>query len=248
MKLLAVETGCESATVALWEGEADGGASTLTEARCGERGRTSVELLPAMDGLLKVRSWGLADLDGVAVSIGPGSFTGLRIGVSVVKGLARVRPFRILAVGALEAVARSSGVTGLIAACLDGKRGEIFAQVFRREGHGLESVTDEVLAPPADWAASLGIAEPLWCVGDGAVMYETVLREILGGRVTVVDHPEMTPAAGAAWLAASRWATGASTPAADLLPRYLRRSTAEINWERGIVGRRRRVLLGQEAS
>ena len=167
MRLLAIETATEWASVALWDDrrpligavQHPSRPGVVGEARCEERGRTSRELFPAIDRLLSERGWRVADLDGLALSIGPGSFTGLRIGVSAVKGLVGARVVPVAAVGTLDAVAVASGCSGLVAACLDAKRGEMFGRLFRCAEGVLDPVTDEVLAPQTSLArASRGIS------------------------------------------------------------------------------------------
>lgn len=241
--MLAIETACVSASAALWEGDIRAGIETVTEAHCGERGRTSIELFPAIDRLLVERAWTVADLGGMALSIGPGSFTGLRIGISLVKGLARARRMPIAAIGTLDALARASGCRGTVAACLDAKRGEIFARLFRCETDVPEPLTEEGVFHPGDWAAASRVEGPIWCVGDGAALYRAALSDAWGGRAQFVDAVAMTPAAAVARLGARRLDASQDTPADALLPRYLRRSTAEDHFERGMVGRRRRAML-----
>jgi tRNA threonylcarbamoyladenosine biosynthesis protein TsaB len=244
MRLLAIETATEWASVALWDDRRPPRPGVVGEARCEERGRTSRELFPAIDRLLSERGWRVADLDGLALSIGPGSFTGLRIGVSAVKGLVGARVVPVAAVGTLDAVAVASGCSGLVAACLDAKRGEMFGRLFRCAEGVLDPVTDEVLAPPSAWAASLPGDEAVWCVGDGALLHRDGLAGALGARGRFGASPAMTIAAAVAALGARRLASGDATPVAELVPRYFRRAAAEVNLERGLVGSRRRLVLG----
>ncbi len=241
MKILAIDTATAHASAALW----DDRSGDLREAECSERGRTSRELFPAIDRLLSDVGWRVADLDGLALSIGPGSFTGLRIGVSLVKGLVGARSMPIAAIGTLDAVAAAWGIEGLVAVCLDAKRGEIYARLFRLEAGGVpDSLTHEVVVSPVEWAESLELDEAVWCVGDGALLYQDQLSAALGGRGRFPRRATRMTAGAVAELGARRLAAGAATPVAELLPRYLRRATAEVNWELGLVGSRRRLVLG----
>jgi hypothetical protein len=104
-------------------------------------------------------------------------------------------------------------------------------------------VTDEVLALPSDWAALLSHDESLSYVGDGAVRYREVLSAASGSGARFKATGASTTAAAVAVLGGRRLAAGAFTPIAELLPRYLRRSSAEISLERGLVGSRQRRLL-----
>jgi tRNA threonylcarbamoyladenosine biosynthesis protein TsaB len=240
MRILAIDTATEVASAAVWDGQ----PGTMRDATCSKPNQTSRDLFPAIDRLLAEWGWRVADLEGLALSIGPGSFTGLRIGVSLMKGLAGVRALPIAAVGTLDAVALASGRSGLVAACLDAKRGEILGRLFRcAYPETPEPVTDEVLALPSDWAASLPPDESLSYVGDGAARYREVLSAGSGSGARFEATGASTTAAAVAVLGGRRLAAGAFTPIAELLPRYLRRPSAEISLERGLVGSRQRRLL-----
>lgn len=243
MKLLAIDTALDEASVAVWEGD-DPATGSITDAVCSERAAASRELLPAIDRLLAGRGWAVAQLDGVAVTIGPGSFTGLRIGVSLVKGLVSARRVPVAAIGTLDAVALASGCTGHVAAILDARRGECYVRLFAIENGVITPRSEELLIAPEAWAASLTIDGPLWCVGAGAMRHADALRAGLGARATILHHPVMTAASAALRLGARALASGQATPPEALLPRYVRRSDAEANLERGVVGSRRRRMLG----
>lgn len=244
MKWSAIDASLDAVSAAVWEGEGDPGHGTVSEVVCPERGAGSRDLLPAIDRLLAERGWSASTLDAVAVTIGPGSFTGLRIGVSLVKGWAAARPLRVIAVGTLDAVAAASGQSGLVAALVDAVRGEVYARVFDCRDGGVVPLGEEALTLPEAWAASLPADTPIHCVGSGAVRHADALRAALGARAVIVSDLKMSAAAGALRVGVPRLLAGEETPVGELLPRYLRRSTAETNWERGVVGSRRRKLLG----
>jgi len=244
MKLLAIDSALDDVSAAVWEGDGEPAAGSVSEALCTEPTAASRELLPAIDRLLALRNWSFADLDGVVLTLGPGSFTGLRIGVSLVKGLMSARQIRVSAVGTLDAVAVASGRSGRVGAVLDARRGEVYARLFRCEQGGAEPFGDEALSAPDAWAALLPEDAGVCCVGPGAVRHAEALQAALGSRVTIAREPVMTVAAAALHLGARRLASGQDTPTETLLPRYVRRSTAEANLERGVMGSRRRRLLG----
>lgn len=244
MKLLAIDTALDDASVAAWEGDGDPAAGSISEMVCRERATASRELLPAIDRLLAGRGWTVAHLDGVALTIGPGSFTGLRIGVSLVKGLVSARPVPVAAVGTLDAVALASGRSGRVAAMLDARRGECYVRLFDCEGGASSPRGDEALAAPEAWAASLPVNDAVWCVGPGAARHAQAIRSVLGARAAIVHEPVMTAASAALRLGARMLASGQTTPLQAVIPRYVRRSDAEANLERGVVGSRRRRMLG----
>jgi tRNA threonylcarbamoyladenosine biosynthesis protein TsaB len=244
MKVLAIDTSLDTVSAAVWEGEDSAVRGAVDEVVFAERGAASRDLLPAIDRLIKARGWTVAQLDGVVVTIGPGSFTGLRIGVSFVKGLAAARPLRVIAVGTLDAVAAASGQSGLVAALVDAGRGEVYARVFECRGGGAAPIGEESVALPDAWTATFPADVPVCCVGSGAVRHADALRAALGARAVILSRTVMSAAAGALRLGVPRLLVGEHTPVSELLPQYLRRSTAETNWERGVVGSRRRKLLG----
>jgi tRNA threonylcarbamoyladenosine biosynthesis protein TsaB len=244
MRVLAIDTSLDSVSAAVWEGEDSAVRGALDDVRFAERGAASRDLLPAIDRLLAARTWTVANLDGVVLTIGPGSFTGLRIGVSLVKGLAAALPVRVVAVGTLEAVAAAAGQSGLVAALVDAGRGEVYAGVFDCQDHAVAPLGQETLALPEAWAVTVQGDARLCCVGSGAVRHADALRAALGPRAVILSEGAMSAAAGALRLGVQRLRAGEHTPVGELLPRYIRRSTAETNWERGVVGSRRRKLLG----
>lgn len=243
-RILAIDTALEGASAALWEGDGAPEAGAVSAASCAERAAASRDLLPAIDRLLVARGWSVADIDGVVLTIGPGSFTGLRIGVGLVKGLVSARRMRVAAIGTLDAVAVASGRSGRVAALLDAGRGEVYACVFQCEGGAAQPLSDETLATPQAWSALFPDQHVISCVGSGAIRHADVLRAALGVRATIVQEPVMPVAAAALLLGVRRFAGGQDTAMEALVPRYLRRSSAETNLADGVVGRRRRRMLG----
>jgi tRNA threonylcarbamoyladenosine biosynthesis protein TsaB len=172
----------------------------------------------------------IGDIDLFAVAAGPGSFTGLRIGIATVQGLAMARNRRVVPVSALEAVAAAGGagpgVAGLraarIAAWIDALRGEVFAQVF--EGSG--PISEVVAAAPLTVVAShRGILDGAEFHGDGAVRYREEILAAIGGPVRVAEDVPLL--AGAIGLIAARQPDRAVLPHA-VVPIYVRRPDAEI--------------------
>jgi tRNA threonylcarbamoyladenosine biosynthesis protein TsaB len=215
--LLAVETATAAPSVALWRGDA------LLAERAADPGRATAEaLLPAVDALLAEAGLALAAVEGFAVSIGPGSFTGLRIGVATVKGLAFGTGRRAVAVSTLAALAAHARGPGPVASVLDARRGEIYAAGFAA-GRAAPWLPAAVIP-----IAALGSRLPTGCrvVGDAVAL----CAEALSGSDVVLlppPYPETT-ARHVAALAARAWPRGEAVAAGDLAPRYLRRAEAEV--------------------
>jgi tRNA threonylcarbamoyladenosine biosynthesis protein TsaB len=168
--------------------------------------------------------------DVVAVTIGPGSFTGLRIGLSFAKGLAFAGGLGIVGVPTLDAMALGAPAwSGRLCAALDARKREVYAALYERDGTRIVRLGEpRAVAAPA-LAGALGEG-PWTVVGDAVDAYGDVFREALGARVTLLPPREHPPRASAvARLAAGRLASGAGTDdLATLAPAYLRPPEAEL--------------------
>lgn len=188
--------------------------------------RTHVATLPRLVTEVLGRA-GLAasEIDAVAVSIGPGSFTGLRIGLSFAKGLAFAGPIPIVAVPTLEALARLApaepGQT--VCAALDARKQECWAALFRCTVEGVERLSPDVALAPAALAERLPPGAVL--VGDAGTRY----GDVLGTRARLLPFAEHHPRGGMiARLGAERLARGQADDAGTLEPTYVRPSEAEL--------------------
>jgi tRNA threonylcarbamoyladenosine biosynthesis protein TsaB len=188
----------------------------------------SERLLPAIDRLLADAGLTVPDLGGLAVAIGPGSFTGLRIGLSTAKGLAAASGTRLVGVPTLRALAWGLPFSRHpICPILDARKGEVYCALFRwTEGGLAQEMEDAALAPEA---LAARIAEPTIFVGDGAALHAPVLSEALGPRALFAPAAlaGARPAAVAA-LGRERLLRGERDDPAALVPRYLRPSEAEL--------------------
>jgi tRNA threonylcarbamoyladenosine biosynthesis protein TsaB len=132
MLILAVDTSGKNGSLALMRFEA--GASHTLELVSLEGGNFSAQLVPQVSDLLKKHGLGKRDIDGFAVAAGPGSFTGLRVGLAATKALAEILQKPIAAVSLLEAVARAAGRDGKVLAALDAGRREIYCGEYEISG------------------------------------------------------------------------------------------------------------------
>jgi tRNA threonylcarbamoyladenosine biosynthesis protein TsaB len=223
--ILSLDTTSRGGSVAI----VDGGDVVCL--RGGDPARTHGERLP-MDLASACEAAGvrIGDIDLFAVAAGPGSFTGLRIGIATVQGLAMARNRRVVPVSALEAVAAAAGAgpgvagprAARIAAWIDALRGEVFAQVFEASG----PISEVVAAAPLTVVAShRGILDGAEFHGDGAVRYREEILAAIGGPVRVAEDVPLL--AGAIGLIAARQPDRAVLPHA-VVPLYVRRPDAEI--------------------
>jgi len=167
--------------------------------------------------------------DVVAVTIGPGSFTGLRIALSFAKGLAFAGGFRLIGVPTLDALAVAApAVDGRLCAALDARKQEIYAALYERMDGRLYRVGTPVAAAAERVAHAL--AGPCTFVGDAVESYGDVFRRVLGAAATLLPSDAHPPrAAAVARLAAARLrGDGASDDLVSLAPDYLRPPEAEL--------------------
>ena len=245
MTLLAIESATDLVGAALLR---DDGA--LAE-RSHVGGRTHAELLaPAIEEVCALSGCTLAEVDALTVDVGPGLFTGLRVGVATAKALGQslglavlgVTSLDILAAGALEAAGPERAARVL--AVVDARRGEVFAAAYGLAGGdaagGVVDPADvrrdraEAIGPDAlvDWMEELAAGGPVLVVGDGAVRYLEALAPRPGADLGLAGAVAAPSPATLARLAARRLAAGvAPTAAVDLVPDYRRHPDARINWE-----------------
>src|SRR2546428_4373699 len=160
MRLLAVETSTLAGGAALLDGELVVGEYALDVSRT-----HSERLMGAIDRLLTDAGWTVRDLEGLAVSVGPGSFTGLRIGLSTVKGLALALSIPIVAVPTLDAMAALLPVRALpLCPVLDARQREVYASVYSWGCGGMDPVWEYLGIAPADLARRL--EAPVIVLGD----------------------------------------------------------------------------------
>ena len=219
--LLAVESATARAFVALLRGE-----RLLVEIALDDGRPVSETLLPAIDAALDLAGLTLEGVGAFAVSIGPGSFTGLRVGLATVKGLAFGSERPVAAVPTLAALARTAGAgPAPVAALLDAQRGEVYAAAFRDgEAEQPLAALPEAVYAPARLAALL--PEECLLVGEGAEAHAEVLVRGTGRRVVSAELGRPR-ALQVGVLGARLLRAGLGRPAAELVPRYVRRAEAE---------------------
>jgi tRNA threonylcarbamoyladenosine biosynthesis protein TsaB len=218
--LLALETATSATSVALLRGE------ELIAEETGAVGATAAEsVLPAVDAALRRAGAGVSDLEGFAISIGPGSFTGLRVGLATLKGLAFGSARLVAPVSTLAALACTAPRRDLPAVpLLDARRGEVYAAAFDLAEPLPRPTLDEGVYTPAELAARL----PPRCllVGEGVALCAAEIRAELGSGVLAVPGEPAARRVGV--LGARMLARGEGVAVGRVVPRYLRRAEAEV--------------------
>jgi tRNA threonylcarbamoyladenosine biosynthesis protein TsaB len=231
MRVLALDTTTRAGSVALVEDD------RVVEERRGDGARTHAARMPAeITALLDAHRVALADIDLYAVASGPGSFTGLRIGIATIQGLAFVQARQVVAIPALDALAHADSLDAppgtLVAAWTDAHRGDVFAGLYRVTAAApfsrerLLGIEGPMVGPPAvtlaRWAAQHGTL-PERFAGEGAVLYGAVILAA-APSARVVEAPLLAGTIGR--LARARRAEAVDPGTVRAL--YVRRPDAEI--------------------
>jgi tRNA threonylcarbamoyladenosine biosynthesis protein TsaB len=237
MRVLALDTSTRAGGVALVE---DG---RVVDARPGDGARPPGERLPGeILALLEARGWATADVDLFAVASGPGSFTGLRVGIATMQGLAFVHRRRIAAVSALEALAQlaSTDVTAgaLVSAWMDARRRDVFSALYRVAPFPLFDPRRLLeIEPPHVAAPELTVErwrqvvadQPTVSIGDGAEAFaDTIGATYPNARL--IPHPALAGAIGRIGVAHAT--SGLATDPGAVRPLYVRRPDAVVERDR----------------
>jgi len=194
-------------------------------------------LLPAVKRALSSCSLSLSQLDGYAVCAGPGSFTGLRVGLTTVKAWAEIHAKPIAAVSRLEALAVGGQAIHeqLVATFMDARRHQVFAALYARSADGLALAGQEAVTPLQDFVArvegeSKGKAVR-WATPDAELLEALPTWQVLGAKGHVVEYAATPFALRLGQLAYRKFQTGETTDALFLDANYVRRSDAEVFWK-----------------
>jgi len=188
----------------------------------------SKRLLGSIDFIMQESQLNWSDIDAIAVSLGPGSFTGLRIGLSTAKGLVMATGKQLLGVSSLEALALQVRYTDkLICPIIDARKKEVYAAFYRPKHGKLHSVSAQMAVTPQD--LSQQINEPVIFIGDGGVLYKEMLTEKLGELASFAAPEIYFPRASAiGQLAQLNWQADNFLDPISAVPTYIRPSDAEL--------------------
>lgn len=231
MRLLAVDSSTATCSVALMvRGE-------LALECTGNLEQTHARhLLGLVDGVLARTGIAPADIDAYAVTTGPGSFTGLRIGIAAVKGFALAFDRPVVGISTLSALAWPwLGTRRLFCSMIDARKKEVYAQVYRLADGRLDPVMPARVTPPGPLVEQIRkTGEACRFAGSGAVCYRGVVEERMGGRAVFVPVIQNSVrAAAVAAMAHGILKNGGGQSVHELLPCYIRKSDAEK--KRGVL-------------
>ncbi len=229
MSILAIDTATQVSSVAvLKEGR------LLAELTMQGKLTHSETLLPHIEQVLKMAAVAKEELTGIAVSNGPGSFTGLRIGLAAAKAMSYVLGIPLVGVSTLQALAYQLPAPGVRVMCLlDAQKGNAYVESYRWENNSLQVVDSVQVAKITDIvAACANMSEQVILLGD-AVQKKVAGKLELPANVSVAPpHIVMPRAACVAMLGQAKMMAGETDNVMDLEPVYIRRSEAEVLWEK----------------
>ncbi len=226
MKILSIETSTMLGGVAIMDDK----AGLIAETRLNVKTTHSERLMTAVNNTLVQSELKLDDLDVFAVAIGPGSFTGLRIGLSTVKGLSYATGKPVVTVPTLDAFAWNFPFSAYpVCLMLDARKNEVYVAVYRWEDSGFTTVVECVSVRPE--ALLERLHEKVLFAGEGALLYKEKIVSSMKDRAAFAMPDKMVPSpANVAMLGLEKALRGEYAAAAMTVPFYVRRSEAEVKW------------------
>ncbi len=227
MLVLGIETSTKTGSVAIVSEDA-----VIAQYSLNIEVTHSERLMSTVDRVLKDTGLGIAAMDGFAVAIGPGSFTGLRIGVSTVKGLALASGKPVAAVPTLLALAWNLPHAAYpVCPLLDARKNEVYTAMYRFEGTALVQTMPEATVPLRELGASM--SGRVLFTGEAARIYRQEIEKQLGDRALFAPAAAALPAAATvAEIGLGMIKSGRTADPDSLTPLYIRRPEAEVAWEK----------------
>ena len=226
MKILALDTSSKVAGVAILDDE-----KLLGEYYINHKRNHSQKLMPIIKGLLDDLEIDVQDIDYYAVSVGPGSFTGLRIGITTVKGMAYATNKKVVEVDTLDALAENIGYANdMICAMIDARNEQAYVAIY---DNGKKVVEDNAITIQELVSKLKFLENKVVFVGDGALVHEKYLKDELGKNCVIANQKDILPkASSVAQIALKKIKNGEVLSCNELLPNYLRKSQAEREYEK----------------
>lgn len=226
--ILAVDTATKCCSVSLTRGGIGDGEVVATVS-VNNSITHSRKLLSAIDSILSDTQTSWQEIGGLGIGLGPGSFTGLRIGMATIKGIAAATQIPLYGVSTLDMLASSCSTEKLVCAVIDARKKEVYAGLYKKSPANLmERVSEIVAAPPENLAEQ--ITEPVLLVGDGVATYRQQWQNYLGDLVEYAPASLHVPStANLGLLAYSKALKNDYMELSEAVPLYIRASDAELN-------------------
>jgi tRNA threonylcarbamoyladenosine biosynthesis protein TsaB len=234
MYILGIETSTMTGSIAVISND-----RLIAEHSVNTKTTHAERLLTSIDLALQAASLTIHEIDGIAVASGPGSFTGLRIGITTAKSLAYSIQKPIVGVPSLDALAAQYLYSGLlICPILDARKKEVYSALYRNTGAQIQRLSEYSVIAPEQLVKN--IQEPVLFLGDGVAPYREQLSSLLGDLALFADPAHLLPRGClVATLGQNRLAAGDVDDCFALKPTYIRKSDAELHWENSTLPRKR---------
>lgn len=229
MRVLSIDSSTECASCALIQED-----KLLGEINFNYKKQHSVILMPMIDSLLNNLGFNINDIDGFVVGKGPGSFTGLRIGIAAVKGLSQGTGKPFVGVSSLDALANNMAYTpGIICPIIDALRGNVYTSLYSYSNTELSSLSDYMVISVDDLIQQLKeFKQPVTFLGDACYIYkETLLKNIPDAKFAPL-HLNLARASSLGYIGIKLLYSGYSDDLLTFSPLYLRKSQAEREYEK----------------
>lgn len=229
MKILAIDTSTMLGGIAIMDD-----LTLIAETRLNVKSTHSERLMTEIEHCLKQSSLKISDIDVFAVAIGPGSFTGLRIGLSAVKGLSYATGKPIVSVPTLDALALNFPYSRYpVCTMLDARKKEVYAALFEWDNDNFKKLINETSINPEEFMRNVllrGEYDKIIFAGEGAVIYKDKIIEVMSEKAVFASPEKTVPSpANVASLGIKKALRGEFSEPVSLVPVYIRRSEAEVN-------------------
>lgn len=231
MKILAIDTSTMLGGIAIMDE-----SLLIAESRLNVKSTHSERLMTEIEHCLKQSGIKISDIDVFAVATGPGSFTGLRIGLSTVKGFSYATGKQIVSVPTLEALAWNFPYSKYpVCTMLDARKKEVYAGLFKWEEENFIRLINETPAKPEEFARdALRVThdDKFIFAGEGAALYRDKIIEVMGEKAVFASLEKTVPSpANVAVLGFKKAKAGEFSEPISLIPMYIRKSEAEVKWK-----------------
>lgn len=229
MKILAIDTSSKICSVSILEDE-----NLIIENHNDDEKTHSQKLMPIIDETFKQANLTLNDIDLLACCQGPGSFTGIRIGISTVKAFADVKNIPIIGVTSLESLAYNIKTDGLIASIIDAKHDNVYFALYEKSETTYKLVEDAISCNINEVIEILKkySNKAICCVGDGSVIHTNLLQDNLSNVKFAENEQNIQTSISIGLSALNKFKSSTYTPTYSVSPIYLKKSEAEINLEK----------------
>lgn len=227
MKILAIDTSSKICSVSILEDN-----NVIIEKHNDDEKTHSQKLMPLIDELLKESNLTLDNIDLLACSQGPGSFTGIRIGISTVKAFADVKNIPIIGITSLESLAYNISNSGLIATLIDAKHDNVYFALYELQGNEYKPVIEPVSDTISNVVTTLkNYTDTITFVGDGSEVHKDLLSSEFSNCLFASLEQNVQTSISIGKSAYDKYTTVDYQPVYSLSPIYLKKSQAEINLE-----------------